>query len=321
MKLTNAMNKLARKGYEVKKENGVYTFQVDGFDYNFREQDGEINLLHIHVDYSDHPRFFPNLKQILEYAESRVKKDEANKTEIKKEKQEREERNSKRFQILNENGLMIVSVKTLEEAKEIKEIYEQDGKEYIIKKPAQETKKIEEKQEVELTEVAEIVEEIEKDILKVGQKIMYNEILYIVKIVKNGMVGMVAVWSKAIGRIIRTTEAILNKVVEVATKRVKKQEPEMQKPIVKPKAKRKSSFRRWLELMIDEKGADLEGNIKIDGHFGLTWTMLLDFLEQVPEYHKDFKHNLVYIDFKNGDIFHYLTHLAKGMIKSCNSLN
>lgn len=69
--------------------------------------------------------------------------------------------------------------------------------------------------------------------------------------------------------------------------------------------------------MIVEKGIDTERNIEIDGHFGLTYSMLIDFLNGLPKNFKDqVKQKLVAIDFMNGDIFHFLKHLANGMVKS-----
>lgn len=79
----------------------------------------------------------------------------------------------------------------------------------------------------------------------------------------------------------------------------------------------KSSFRIWLEIMIDEKGVDIDSEIKIDGHFGLTYKSLIEFLEGVPEEHKKIKNSLIYIDTKNGNIFHYINRLAECMVKSC----
>lgn len=77
-------------------------------------------------------------------------------------------------------------------------------------------------------------------------------------------------------------------------------------------------MRNYLEALITEKGVDLEGEIKIDGHIGLTWQMLVDFIvEQAVEYHGEIRKTLVKIDFLNGDVFHYLTHLANGMLAAC----
>jgi len=75
-------------------------------------------------------------------------------------------------------------------------------------------------------------------------------------------------------------------------------------------------MKQYLKTLIEEKGKELDTEIQIDGHFGLTYEMLFDFIEQMPEYHEQIRKTLVIIDFKNGDIFHYLTHLANGMLTS-----
>lgn len=75
-------------------------------------------------------------------------------------------------------------------------------------------------------------------------------------------------------------------------------------------------MKNYLETLITEKGADLEDDINLEGHYSLTWQMLVDFIEKQPQFHKEIKQTLVMIDFKNGDVFHYLRHLASGMVKS-----
>jgi hypothetical protein len=44
--------------------------------------------------------------------------------------------------------------------------------------------------------------------------------------------------------------------------------------------------------------------------------MLVDFVAapEMKEYQADIKTMLVKIDFLNGDVFHYLRHLAEGMV-------
>jgi len=76
-------------------------------------------------------------------------------------------------------------------------------------------------------------------------------------------------------------------------------------------------MKQYLTNLITEKGFSTDDHINLEGHFGLTWDMLIDFIEQAPEYHKSIRTMLVKIDFQNGDVFHYLTHLAKGMVEAC----
>jgi len=76
------------------------------------------------------------------------------------------------------------------------------------------------------------------------------------------------------------------------------------------------TMRNYLQTLIKEKGIELESEITLDGHIGVTWQMLVDFIVEAKEYHGEIRNTLVTIDFKNGDIFDYLTHLARGMVAS-----
>ena len=77
-------------------------------------------------------------------------------------------------------------------------------------------------------------------------------------------------------------------------------------------------IKRYLTLLIEEKGHQLDECILEDeGHIGLTWQMLIDFIEgQSNEIHQQIRSTLVMIDFKNGDVFHFLLHCARGMVES-----
>lgn len=77
-------------------------------------------------------------------------------------------------------------------------------------------------------------------------------------------------------------------------------------------------MRRYLTNLIEEKGRSLEDTIELDGHFGLTYAMLVDFIVvEAKDYHGQIRKTLVAIDFQNGDVFHYLHHLAAGMVAAC----
>ncbi len=73
----------------------------------------------------------------------------------------------------------------------------------------------------------------------------------------------------------------------------------------------------YLKNLITEKGVDLETDIGLDGHLGLTWQMLINYVVEAREHHATIRRTLVVIDFKNGDVFHYLRHLAAGMVAAC----
>jgi|TARA_R110000765_G_scaffold231174_1_gene334578 hypothetical protein len=75
-------------------------------------------------------------------------------------------------------------------------------------------------------------------------------------------------------------------------------------------------MKKYLTLLIEEKGKSLNDTINLDGNFGLTYEMLVDFIESMEIYHAEIKTTLVKIDFMNGDVFHYLNHLAVGMVES-----
>ena len=78
-------------------------------------------------------------------------------------------------------------------------------------------------------------------------------------------------------------------------------------------------MRTYLKNLIEEKGVELNDTItKLEdkGHFGVTYKMLVDFIvKKLPKNLKnEIRDKLTYIDFKNGDVFHYLDFLAIGMV-------
>lgn len=75
-------------------------------------------------------------------------------------------------------------------------------------------------------------------------------------------------------------------------------------------------MKKYLTNLIEEKGKSLDSEIKIDGHIGLTYGMLTDYICDAKAYHKQIRNTLVKIDFQNGDVFHYLDFLANGMVKA-----
>ena len=77
-------------------------------------------------------------------------------------------------------------------------------------------------------------------------------------------------------------------------------------------------MKNYLESLITEKGVRLTADINLEGHVNLTWQMLIDFVssEELKDHHKSIRSTLVKIDFCNGDVFHYLRHLAAGMVKA-----
>lgn len=75
-------------------------------------------------------------------------------------------------------------------------------------------------------------------------------------------------------------------------------------------------MKNYLTTLIEEKGKSIENEIQLDGHFGLTYEMLIDYIQEAKQYHSQIKTTLVKINFLNGDVFHYLDFLAKGMVEA-----
>lgn len=76
-------------------------------------------------------------------------------------------------------------------------------------------------------------------------------------------------------------------------------------------------MREYLTNLIEEKGKSLDTEVKIEGHIGLTYENLVEFLEECDEdIQNQVRATLVEIDFKYGDVFHYLDFLVKGMLKA-----
>jgi len=74
-------------------------------------------------------------------------------------------------------------------------------------------------------------------------------------------------------------------------------------------------MRTYLENLIQEKGVELIDFIGIEGHYGLVWQDIVDYIcVHAGDHHASIRDTLVKIDFQNGDVFHFLRHLTKGML-------
>ena len=72
----------------------------------------------------------------------------------------------------------------------------------------------------------------------------------------------------------------------------------------------------YLVNLIEEKGKSLDTEVKIEGHFGMTLGHVVEFICNLSDKdQKECRNKLVYIDFKNGDVFHFLQYIAEGMAK------
>jgi hypothetical protein len=78
------------------------------------------------------------------------------------------------------------------------------------------------------------------------------------------------------------------------------------------------TFTKWLDTLIEEKNIDTEFvTFEIEGESGMNFIPLGCVIEAIKNTSKveqnAIKHNLVMIDFKNGNIVHYFEHLAKAL--------
>ena len=70
-------------------------------------------------------------------------------------------------------------------------------------------------------------------------------------------------------------------------------------------------MKNYLKRLITEKGVDLDTVLTLEGNFGFTYRMLIDYIHEAKGCHIKVKDTLVRIDFRNGDVFKYFDHLAK----------
>lgn len=78
-------------------------------------------------------------------------------------------------------------------------------------------------------------------------------------------------------------------------------------------------MKTYLTNLLAEKGItnSIDNAMIIDGHFGLSYEMQIDFICLTPQpMQKKIRETFVYIDFKNGDVEDYWNHLTKGMLES-----
>ena len=83
-------------------------------------------------------------------------------------------------------------------------------------------------------------------------------------------------------------------------------------------AKTQTAFDKWLDTFIEEKGIDLEDTFDLDTNDNLhifDYGFVIEMIKQTSkEEQKKIKAKIVYLDFFNKDIKHFLRHLAKALI-------
>ena len=79
-------------------------------------------------------------------------------------------------------------------------------------------------------------------------------------------------------------------------------------------------MRKWLKTLVEEKGLNTNHIFEVEHkgeiHFIEFGYLIEVILKSSKEEQKQIKNILVQIDFKNGDIMHFLNHLANGYIKT-----
>ena len=78
-----------------------------------------------------------------------------------------------------------------------------------------------------------------------------------------------------------------------------------------------TTFNTWLATLISEKGVDVEQVLEVQGESGTNFIPVECVLEAIrgasPAEQQGIKKTLVMIDFKNGDVLHFIRHLAQAL--------
>jgi len=76
-------------------------------------------------------------------------------------------------------------------------------------------------------------------------------------------------------------------------------------------------FNNWLDTFLSEKGIDLDQPINVEGESGLNFMTVENIVQFMKVTsageQKAIKNTFVMIDFKNGDVLHFIKHLAQGV--------
>jgi hypothetical protein len=79
------------------------------------------------------------------------------------------------------------------------------------------------------------------------------------------------------------------------------------------------NFNQWFDTFIQEKNIDLSDCFEIEGPSGtnhFSYEVIAELIKISPQHEKkNIKNVLVMIDFRNGDVKHFLKHLAKAIAK------
>jgi hypothetical protein len=82
-------------------------------------------------------------------------------------------------------------------------------------------------------------------------------------------------------------------------------------------APKPSAFCQWLDTFLSEKGIDLEAQFEVEGASGVNlmpYSVVVDGIKATTAAEQaQIKTVLVRIDFQNGDVCHFLRHIAKAL--------
>lgn len=78
-----------------------------------------------------------------------------------------------------------------------------------------------------------------------------------------------------------------------------------------------TAFNNWIDRFIDEKGIDLDETMTVDGPSGpnlIPVSCVVQGMKRAPRTEQSqIRDVIVAIDFKNGDVLHFIRHLAKAI--------
>ena len=84
--------------------------------------------------------------------------------------------------------------------------------------------------------------------------------------------------------------------------------------------KANKAFGKWLDTFLTEKGVDYDETLEVEGPtWGTNWMpirVVVAVMKVAPKHEQEaIKKTFVMIDFKNGDVRHFLKHLAGALAK------
>ena len=85
----------------------------------------------------------------------------------------------------------------------------------------------------------------------------------------------------------------------------------------RPSNRETEIMKEYLTTLLSEKNIDLDQDLEIEGPSGINFmplSMVIDAIDNAnPDHQKKIKNTLVKIDFLNGDVMHFIKHLAQAL--------